>query len=377
MRLDSKAKARAIVISTKRSETRSQQKIKVKNGPLVITFRRLPILLGLIGRWSGRGTDASQTERLGRSCLYIASFALSLARSAQAERDNESRFFVRTPGVHQFKRRYHVNKENLEQNISSVGTLEQCHCAGDIYRALHTSASIKVRVRRIPLALIVLFACLVAAAQAGYLNAPAVEAYAAPALASYAAPALASYAAPALASYGAPVVAKAYAAPAVSSVSSYTTHTAHAAPLAYAAPVVKAAPVVAKAIAPAISSVSSYSSHTSHGAPLVAKTYAAPVAYSAPVAYTAHAAPVATYAAHGAPVATYAAHAAPIATYAAHATPVATYAAHAAPVAAYAAHGSPVATYAAAPVLKSAVTYSAAPAVSHVAYAGLGAHYGW
>ncbi|GBP67879.1 hypothetical protein EVAR_38347_1 [Eumeta japonica] len=33
------------------------------------------------------------------------SFALSLARSAQAERDNESYFFVRAAGVHRFKRR--------------------------------------------------------------------------------------------------------------------------------------------------------------------------------------------------------------------------------------------------------------------------------
>ncbi|GBP37545.1 hypothetical protein EVAR_28798_1 [Eumeta japonica] len=37
--------------------------------------------------------DASQAERLGRSCFSIARSALSLARSAQAERDNESCFF--------------------------------------------------------------------------------------------------------------------------------------------------------------------------------------------------------------------------------------------------------------------------------------------
>ncbi|GBP47605.1 hypothetical protein EVAR_30319_1 [Eumeta japonica] len=37
--------------------------------------------------------NASQTEGLGRSCLSIACSALSLARSAQAERDNESCFF--------------------------------------------------------------------------------------------------------------------------------------------------------------------------------------------------------------------------------------------------------------------------------------------
>ncbi|GBP78707.1 hypothetical protein EVAR_90576_1 [Eumeta japonica] len=37
--------------------------------------------------------DASQGERLGRSCLSIARSAFSLALSAQAERDNESYFF--------------------------------------------------------------------------------------------------------------------------------------------------------------------------------------------------------------------------------------------------------------------------------------------
>ncbi|GBP53358.1 hypothetical protein EVAR_41195_1 [Eumeta japonica] len=36
--------------------------------------------------------------------------ALSLARSAQAERDNESCFFMRAAGVHRFTRRYHIKK---------------------------------------------------------------------------------------------------------------------------------------------------------------------------------------------------------------------------------------------------------------------------
>ncbi|GBP63704.1 hypothetical protein EVAR_87681_1 [Eumeta japonica] len=48
------------------------------------------LLLGRIGPWSGREIDASQAARLGRPCLSIACSALSLARSAQAERDNES-----------------------------------------------------------------------------------------------------------------------------------------------------------------------------------------------------------------------------------------------------------------------------------------------
>ncbi|GBP94139.1 hypothetical protein EVAR_98189_1 [Eumeta japonica] len=47
------------------------------------------LLLGRIDRWSGREIDGSQTKRLGRSCLSIACSAHSLARSTQAERDNE------------------------------------------------------------------------------------------------------------------------------------------------------------------------------------------------------------------------------------------------------------------------------------------------
>ena len=45
---------------------------------------------------------ASQAKRLGQSCLSIPSLALSLAHSAQAERDNESCFFVHEAGVHRF-----------------------------------------------------------------------------------------------------------------------------------------------------------------------------------------------------------------------------------------------------------------------------------
>ncbi|GBP16194.1 hypothetical protein EVAR_9907_1 [Eumeta japonica] len=58
------------------------------------------LLLGRIGRWSGREIGSSQAERLGQSCLSIPRSALSLARSAQVERDNESYFFVRAASVH-------------------------------------------------------------------------------------------------------------------------------------------------------------------------------------------------------------------------------------------------------------------------------------
>ncbi|GBP37741.1 hypothetical protein EVAR_29942_1 [Eumeta japonica] len=60
-------------------------------------------LLGRIGRCSGR---------------EIARFALSLARSAQAERDNESCFFMRAAGVHRFIRRYHVKVYSYENKKS-------------------------------------------------------------------------------------------------------------------------------------------------------------------------------------------------------------------------------------------------------------------
>ncbi|GBP08184.1 hypothetical protein EVAR_2963_1 [Eumeta japonica] len=71
----------------------------------------ISFLLGRIGRWSGREIDASQAERLGQSCLFIACSMLSLAHSAKAERDNESCFFVRAASVHRFIRRYQVKKD--------------------------------------------------------------------------------------------------------------------------------------------------------------------------------------------------------------------------------------------------------------------------
>ncbi|GBP53369.1 hypothetical protein EVAR_41206_1 [Eumeta japonica] len=62
----------------------------------VMCGRCLFLLLGHTGRWNGR--------EIGRS-------ALSLACSAQAERDNESCFFVRAAGVHRFRKRYHLKKK--------------------------------------------------------------------------------------------------------------------------------------------------------------------------------------------------------------------------------------------------------------------------
>ncbi|GBP69277.1 hypothetical protein EVAR_56821_1 [Eumeta japonica] len=62
------------------------------------------LLLGRIGRCSGK---------------EIARFALSLSRSAQAERDNESYFFVRAASVHRFIRRsYYLSVKLMESYIS-------------------------------------------------------------------------------------------------------------------------------------------------------------------------------------------------------------------------------------------------------------------
>ncbi|GBP90037.1 hypothetical protein EVAR_68378_1 [Eumeta japonica] len=76
------------------------------------------LLLGRIGQWSGR---------------EIARSALSLERSAQAERDNESCFFVRAAGVHRFIRSYHVNNVKVcatnnvqrEPNNSTIHTVSR------------------------------------------------------------------------------------------------------------------------------------------------------------------------------------------------------------------------------------------------------------
>ncbi|GBP52482.1 Xylulose kinase [Eumeta japonica] len=58
------------------------------------------LLFGRIGRWSER---------------EIARSALSLVRSAQAERNNESCFFVRADGVHRLIRRSHVKNLEISQ----------------------------------------------------------------------------------------------------------------------------------------------------------------------------------------------------------------------------------------------------------------------
>ncbi|GBP42939.1 P protein [Eumeta japonica] len=75
--------------------------------------------------------DASQAERLGRSCFSITRYALSLARLAQAERDNESGFFMRTAGVHRFIRRYHVKNLRQQLAIWRRAAASLPHCSQD------------------------------------------------------------------------------------------------------------------------------------------------------------------------------------------------------------------------------------------------------
>ncbi|GBP40143.1 hypothetical protein EVAR_20284_1 [Eumeta japonica] len=65
------------------------------------------LLLGRIGRCERVEESERSPFHSGRE---IARSALSLTHSAQAERDNESCFFVRAAGVHRLIRRYHVKK---------------------------------------------------------------------------------------------------------------------------------------------------------------------------------------------------------------------------------------------------------------------------
>ncbi|XP_068617461.1 pupal cuticle protein C1B-like [Battus philenor] len=141
------------------------------------------------------------------------------------------------------------------------------------------------------------------------------------------------------------------AAPAVSHVS----YTSHAAPVAtYAAPAIASysAPVIAKPFA----AVTTYNS-----APLsYAKSYSAPIyssSYASPVISNYHSSPI---------VAKTITPALSYSSVAGHATPLTAYAA--APT---------YSSYAGSPIVKTGITYSAAPAVSHVSYSGIGASYGW
>ncbi|GBP05624.1 hypothetical protein EVAR_3087_1 [Eumeta japonica] len=74
---------------------KSRSKIQHKNTIPKLYAVTVSLLLGRIGRWSGR---------------EIARSAFSLARSAQAERDNESCFYVHAAGFQRFIKRHHVKK---------------------------------------------------------------------------------------------------------------------------------------------------------------------------------------------------------------------------------------------------------------------------
>lgn len=136
------------------------------------------------------------------------------------------------------------------------------------------------------------------------------------------------------------------------------SYSSHGAPIAS-----YAAPVVAKSLSPVVSyqSVSHAAPAIAYSSPLVAKSYAPALSYSSVAHAPAYVAgPSVSY---SAPV--VAKSISPVVSYS---SPL-SYAAG--PVVAKAI--SPVG----APVLKSAIAYSAAPAVSHVAYSGLGVSYGW
>ncbi|KAJ8959226.1 hypothetical protein NQ318_022488 [Aromia moschata] len=199
---------------------------------------------------------------------------------------------------------------------------------------------------------IVLLAATLAVANAGIV-APAAYA-AAPAIAYSAAPAVShvSYSSP-IVSYGAPLSAA--HAPAITSQSSNILRSFGN---------LGQVSTSSKTIDTPFSSVSKSDVRVSNPGLRIAT-------HAAPIGYAAHAAPLA-YAAQAAPIG-YAAHAAPIG-YAAHAAPIG-YAAHAAPIG-YAAHAAPIGYAAHAPAAIG-VAYSAAPAVSHMSYQGVGVAYGW
>ncbi|GBP88285.1 hypothetical protein EVAR_100127_1 [Eumeta japonica] len=58
----------------------------------------------------GRCLSSTRTHRPMEWKREIARSALSLARSTQAERDNESCVFVRAAGIYRFIKRYHVKR---------------------------------------------------------------------------------------------------------------------------------------------------------------------------------------------------------------------------------------------------------------------------
>ncbi|GBP40512.1 hypothetical protein EVAR_30571_1 [Eumeta japonica] len=86
-----------------------------------------PLFLATNERCNNRSCAAAASLLLGRidrrSGREIARSALSLAHSAPAERDNESRFFVRAAGVHRFLRRYHVETSGGLNDITLIISL--------------------------------------------------------------------------------------------------------------------------------------------------------------------------------------------------------------------------------------------------------------
>ncbi|CAG5028641.1 unnamed protein product [Parnassius apollo] len=205
---------------------------------------------------------------------------------------------------------------------------------------------------------------LLHAAPVAYSSAPAVSHVSYSSQTSHSGPYTTYAAGPGLTAYAsAPVVAKSYS-PTVS-YQSYSTHSAPAV-ATYAAPVVAktiSAPVATYSSAPSVSyqTISSHSAPLTYAAaaPVVTKTYAAPAysTYAAPAYSTYHATPV----------------------VAKTISPALSYSSvsHPAQLTTYAAAAPAYSTYSAVPALKTAVTYSAAPAVSHVSYTGFGASYGW
>ncbi|XP_050348512.1 cuticle protein 16.5-like [Nymphalis io] len=172
--------------------------------------------------------------------------------------------------------------------------------------------------------------------------------------------------------YSAPVSSVSYSSQTTSHGSPVATYAAHSAP---AITTYSAAPVV-KAISPAVS----YSAPVAYAASPYTTYAASPavsyssLAHSGPVTYSASPIVTKTLSSPAVSYSSVANHLSPV-TYSASPIVAKTYAAPA--YTTYAAAAPAISSYATAPVLKSAISYSAAPAVSHVTYTGLGASYGW
>ncbi|KAG4068444.1 hypothetical protein HA402_004784 [Bradysia odoriphaga] len=224
-------------------------------------------------------------------------------------------------------------------------------------------------------------------------SAPAIHTtYSAPAIQTYAAPAYqTTYAAPAIKTYSAPAYQTTYAAPAIKTYSAPAYQTTYAAPLqqTYSAPIAK---VATYSSAPAVSQV--YSSiaqpsiayapaHIGYSSPAIGSTHQSTIrSFDGTVSHQSKAIDTAFSSVRKSDTRiSNNLYTPALATKTiSYAAPLATKTlAYAAPSYAATSYASP-AVYSSGPAVisqKAAISYSAAPIVSHVSFEGIGANYAW